>query len=414
MRTLVLTLEYPTRSSFYDDWKDAFARSSTFRTTVRNILNRSTRRQISREIGDYELIVVLHSCTGETLDYVKDLVPPLDSRRGKLVAFIGNEFNLPWNPLRDKIAWLSRVRPDIVATQLLAEAGEWLYAETGCRVISLPHALNPDVFRPVVPQSKRTIDLGGRSWHYVVYVGDNDRSRIYDFFINKQFEPPLIVDFSTVHRFDRNGWAAFLNRCKATAATEAGSWYLERDDATAFAIRDYIAGGNRSVAVRVGSPLSRLARRLPYAAKVVLRKLARAGFVDYEALSAERLDFAEIYGRFFAGRKKAPVYSKCISSRHFDAIGCKTLQIMFPGRYGDILRADEHYVALNQDFSNIDEVLDLLRDVAARQRIVDRTYDYVMSEHTYKHRLQHLERALEENGNVREAEKRGKNARNFA
>jgi hypothetical protein len=401
VRTLVLTLEYPARASYYADWRDAFKGSSTFETTVRNILQRSARRQIMREIGEYELVVVLHSCTADTLDYVTELVSALQSRRGRLISFVGNEVNLPWAPLREKIAWLRRVGPDLIATQLLAEAGEWLYAETGAKVVSLPHALNAEAFRPVVPQTERPIDLGARSWRYLAYLGDDDRNRIYDFFLNQRFEPPLVLDFSTEQRFGREGWAAFLNRCKATIATEAGSWYLERDDATVLAIRDDVARSRAGIVVRGDSSVSRLARRLPYGVKTALRNLLRGGLVAHEAISAEQLDFTDIHRRFFAGRERASVYGKCISSRHFDAVGCKTLQILFPGRYNDILRAGEHYVALNDDFSNTGEVLHLLRSASARKSIVDRAYEHVMSAHTYAHRLQSLENALTLNKDLR-------------
>jgi hypothetical protein len=395
VKTLVLTLEYPTRSSYYDDWCDAFARSRLFDVTVRNILQKSARRQIAREIRDYELIVVLHSCTADTMDYAVDLAPVLQDRRGRLVSFIGNELNLPWAPIGDKIAWLKRIAPDLIATQMLAEAGEWLYAETGRRVISLPHALNAKVFQPDLPQASRRIDVGARSWRYLAYLGDDDRNRIYDYFVATRFAPPLVLDFSTEQRFDRAGWAVFLNQCKATISTEASSWYLERDDATVLAIRDYVAGAGGGFELRAGSQLSRLARRLPYRVKTVLRRMLRGGLVSYEALTAEQLDFDEIHRRFFAGRAKAPVYAKCISSRHFDAIGCKTLQIMFPGRYNDLLRAGEHYAALRDDFANIAEVLDTLRSTAARQRIVDRAHEHVMSAHTYEHRLAQLAMVLE-------------------
>jgi hypothetical protein len=395
VRTLVLALEYPTRSSYYDDWRDAFAQSRLFDVTSRNILQKSARRQIAREIGDYELVVLLHSCTADTLEYAADLAPALQERRGRLVSFVGNELNLPWAPIGDKIAWLKAIEPDIIATQMLAEAGEWLYADTGHRVISLPHALNAKVFRPDLPQASRRLDVGARSWRYLAYLGDNDRNRIYDYFENTPFAPPLALDFSTEQRFDRAGWAVFLNGCKATISTEASSWYLERDDATVLAIRDYVAAASGGLVLRAGSLLSRLARRLPYPAKTVLRRWLRGGLVSYEALTAEDLDFDDIHRRFFAGRARAPVYAKCISSRHFDAIGCKTLQIMLPGRYNDLLRAGEHYSVLQEDFSNIADVLDTLRNLPARQRIVDAAYEHVMSAHTYDHRLAQLAAALE-------------------
>ena len=261
-------------------------------------------------------------------------------------------------------------------------------------VVSLPHALNPDAFRPHMRQADRPIDLGTRTYRYLAYLGDDDRNRMYDFFLNNRFDPPLTLDFSTGPRFDRAGWAAFLNRCKGTVSSEAGSWYLERDDTTVRAIRAYVAGLRSGVVLAANSPLRRFAHRMPYPVKAALRHILKGGPVQYEAVADEALDFEEIYARFFKDRTRCPAYSKCISSRHFDAIGTKTLQIMFPGRFNNILEADRHYLALAPDFSNIDEVIEQFRDRDARQQIIDETYDYIRAEHTYQHRLDALATVL--------------------
>ncbi len=395
MKTLVLTLEYPSRASYYDDWKDAFAQSRVFTVTVRNIFHREARRRLKHEIAQWEAVVVLHSCTADTLDYAQSIATALQARRGKLVCFVGNELNLPWAPLGEKLAWLDRVQPDVIATQLLAEAGDWLYRGIGAPVLSLPHALNPAVFRSTRDQAERVIDIGARSYRYLAYLGDDDRNRLYDYFAVNRFTPPLRLDFSTEHRFDRAGWADFLNRCRATIATEAGSWYLERDDATVTAIRAYAAATAEGMVLRADSRAARLARRLPYGVKTWLRRRLRGGLVAHEAVASEMLDFAEIHRRFFTDRAKAPVYGKCISSRHFDAIGCRTPQIMFPGRFNDILKAGEHYAALAPDFSNIGEVMEILHSTALRRQIVERAEAQVMAAHTYEHRLSTLAAALQ-------------------
>lgn len=394
MKALVLNVDYPSRASYYEDWRDAFERAPRFDTTVVNIVHRRGRRLVKHTVRDYELIVVLHSCMADSLDYVEPLTGALQGRRGRLVSFVGNEINLPWAPLGEKIEWLRAVQPDVIATQLLPEAGEWLYAGLGADVVSLPHALNPDAFRPHMRQADRPIDLGTRTYRYLAYLGDDDRNRMYDFFLNNRFDPPLTLDFSTGDRFDRAGWAAFLNRCKGTVSSEAGSWYLERDDTTVRAIRAYVAGLRSGVVLAANSPLRRFAHRVPYPVKAALRHILKGGPVQYEAVADEALDFEEIYARFFKDRTRCPAYSKCISSRHFDAIGTKTLQIMFPGRFNNILEADRHYLALAPDFSNIDEVIEQFRDRDARQQIVDETYDYIRAEHTYQHRLDALATVL--------------------
>jgi hypothetical protein len=398
MRTLLLTVEYPRRASYLDDWRDGFLACAALDVTVRNVFHRGARRQVRREIGEFDLIVVLHSANADTLSYVLPLAGALQARRGRLVSFVGNEVNLPWAPVGSKIAWLKAAAPDIIATQLLEEAGAWLYAETGARVISLPHALNPEAFYTTLDQGERAIDIGARSYRYLAYIGDDDRNRIYDYFLERRFAPALALDFSIEDRLDRAGWMRFLNRCKATIATEAGSWYLERDDRTVLEIRKEAAKRRTGLTIKPDSWLQHLARRLPYGMKARLQRMLGQGPIQYEAVSAEQFEFAEIHRRFFAGRARAPVYSKAISSRHFDAIGTKTLQILFPGRYNDILTAGEHYLALEHDFSNIDAVLAVLRDDGARRRIVDRAHDHVMSAHTYRHRIETLLSILGEGG----------------
>ena len=130
----------------------------------------------------------------------------------------------------EKIALLADLQADWILTQLPLEAGEWLYAGcAGARIAAVPHALEPAVFQPRNGNAERDIDIGVRSARYTPYLGDNDRNRLLEHFANARFEPPLRVDVSTEQRLPREGWAAFLNRCRGTVATEAGSWYLQRD-----------------------------------------------------------------------------------------------------------------------------------------------------------------------------------------
>jgi len=60
---------------------------------------------------------------------------------------------------------------------------------------------------------------------------------------------------------------------------------------------------------------------------------------------------------------------------------------MFPGAFNGILRADEHYIALQRDFSNAADVLARLRDPDYRCKMTDRTYAYICAQHTYAHRI---------------------------
>ena len=104
--------------------------------------------------------------------------------------------------------------------------------------------------------------------------------------------------------------------------------------------------------------------------------------------------YQKIHKQFFSDRPRPTIYGKCISSRHFDAIGTKTCQIMFPGRYNDILEADRHYLAIDQDFSNLDDVLERFADEGVRTAITELAHAHVLAGHTYEHRMRQIESLL--------------------
>jgi spore maturation protein CgeB len=393
IKTLVLYAQYTTRLSYFDDWLEAFKAAAEFEVTALDVCKRSTRRTLRKSLHAYEAIILLHSTNGDTLAYIEPYKELLEHRRGLLLAFVGNEVNLPGSPIADKRAFFKAIEPDYIATQLLPEAGDYLFGDCVSRqVVSIPHALNPQVFKPRVKDSERRVDVGMRSARYVAYLGDNDRNRLIDLFVANPFEPPLCVDINTSDRLARENWAEFLNSSKGTIATEAGSWYLERDDHTVNAIRSWAMKRAREsgIVVPVDSPLRRFGHRLPWFLKAALRKVLRKGIVRHEMNVSEQLDFQEVYERFFRGQPRAPVYGKCISSRHFDAIGTKTCQIMVRGRFNDILVADEHYIPVSPDLSDTKEAVRKFREVNFRLSVVDRAYEHVLSAHTYQHRTKQV------------------------
>jgi spore maturation protein CgeB len=81
------------------------------------------------------------------------------------------------------------------------------------------------------------------------------------------------------------------------------------------------------------------------------------------------------------------VSGKSISSRHFEAIGTKTCQVLIEGHYNGILKAGEHYIPVRSDLSDIDEAVRALQDQSLCREIADRTYELAMSSHTYDHRV---------------------------
>ena len=394
IRAVVLTVRYGVRASYYDDWVDAFQSSPHFAITVFNLFRRAERRAAIRAVREAELVVGLHPCSADTLNYINPLRQPLKDRRGRLLVLVGNEYNLPWIRLSDKREFLRDVGADWVGTQLPLEAGEWLYGDTGAAVLPVPHAANERVFRRDKPVDRRSVDLGARSFRYPVYLGDDQRNRVYDLFTRLGPSAGLRVDIANDRRLGRTEWAEFLNECRGTIGSEAGTWYLERDDRTALAIREFLRERSTRPVIKADGWLHAVARRLPYEVKAGLKAFQQRTSLRHEAFESNEDHFAEVQTRFFAGRSCCPAYSKCISSRHFEAAATGTCQLLIEGRYNDVLKAGEHFIPLRTDLGDAPEALARFLDPTERDRVAAAAHDLVHDSHTYRHRLAALHAAL--------------------
>jgi hypothetical protein len=75
-----------------------------------------------------------------------------------------------------------------------------------------------------------------------------------------------------------------------------------------------------------------------------------------------------------------------ISPRHLEAVITKTCQVLVEGSYDGILEPYKHYIPLKRDLSNIDEVLEQLRNIELLQRIVEQAYQDIYKSGRYSYR----------------------------
>lgn len=324
------------------DWQRAFAESPLLAADYVSVTDHVGFSRRLRRLHQYDLVVVLHSATGDDLTPLLRSAERFHRRRGPMLVLVGNEYN----HLDQKVDFLKRSGAEFVGTQLPLAAGEWLYAEaTGTRVLPAPHALNPDAYFPPPANVPRPIDVGFVGALYGFSIGDRARSDAILWFRDHGPAAGLRTDI----RFDKlpqEDWAAFLRASRAVVGAESGTRYLDR---TGDLIRE----------------------------------------VDAWVAAHPSASFEEVDERFFRPLRP-PVSGKAISSRHFEPIGTQTAQILLAGDYNGILRPQEHYLPLAPDLSNVGEVIDQLRDEAARRALVQRTHEYVLAHHTYDHRVTDL------------------------
>lgn len=381
IRALVVFAHYPERLSYFSDWLDALVAEPELDVVPANLVTPLGRRRVRRNASEADVVIALHSAIGDSLKEISRCEAALGERRGPLVTFIGNEVTLPSQPLRAKVDLLEHLQPEVIATQLLPEAAEVLYGDvTSAKVVMMPHALNPVKFRPAVPNPDRPIDVGFRGARYPASLGEDDRPRILDYFTTTKFDHPLSVDIRIDASYGRHRWARFLNRCKAMIGAESGVHELRLEMPTTHA----------AVSASWRSRLRPAHRYLPRPVKTALRRAANQ-------LAPQASPEPSGPPTAPTPREAMPetlVSGKCISSRHFDAIGTETCQILFPGRYNDLLEADRHYLCLEPDFSNIDDVLARFRDTTHRLKLVREAREWALDGETYAHRVRTLLRAL--------------------
>ncbi len=195
--------------------------------------------------------------------------------------------------------------------------------------------------------TSRAIDVGYRAWRAAAWLGRHGilKARIDDVFKEAAPRKGLVVDVSTdpADTFLGDDWYAFLLRCKYTIGVEGGASILDRDGAL------------------------------------------KAKTEAYTQLHPEA-GFEEIEANCFPGRDGSLALF-AISPRHLEACATRTCQILIEGDYNGILEADRHYIALKPDFSNLDEVLELVSSDHLRENVTRQAYqDIVQSgRYTYRH-----------------------------
>ena len=151
-------------------------------------------------------------------------------------------------------------------------------------------------------------------------------------------------------------------------------------------------GSRHRITIKAGSPLKRFSHMLPWTARQWIKKTMSRGLIQHESVIGENINFDEVYQRFFKSKAFPSDFNgKCVTSRHFDAAGTQTCQILMHGRYNDIFKADEHYIPIKRDLSDATDAVAKFRDITYRNQMVKRSYEYVVSEHTYAHRIRQIE-----------------------
>ena len=72
-----------------------------------------------------------------------------------------------------------------------------------------------------------------------------------------------------------------------------------------------------------------------------------------------------------------------ISPRHLEVCATRTCQILTEGEYNGILKPGKHYIELKKDLSNLDKVLDMIKQDHLRREMVENAYQNIVASSKY-------------------------------
>ncbi|MGH2397023.1 MAG: hypothetical protein ACRDFW_08550, partial [bacterium] len=195
----------------------------------------------------------------------------------------------------------------------------------------------------VPPLAARPIDIGYRGRTLPYWLGQLAQEKVWiaQGMLARAPTYNLRCDIAWAEqdRIYGQRWNRFLMSCKATLGTESGASITDFDGSLERRTKAY---------------------------------LAEHPTADFHEVHREILAPYEGNARVTA-----------ISPRIFEAAALRTAMILFPGEYSGIVQPWVHYIPLAKDFSNMDEVVERLRDLQFLREMTERTYHDLVASGRY-------------------------------
>lgn len=195
----------------------------------------------------------------------------------------------------------------------------------------------PLLSQPIRPYHERVVDVSYRGRRLPAWMGRlaQEKSAIADRFAADAPAHGLAVDISCREedRLYGQAWVDFLSRSKAMLGVESGAGVFDFDGSIEPTVNQYVA--------------------------------------DHPDASFEEVDhrfLTDVDGRIRLNQ---------ISPRCFEAAALGTLMVLYPGDYSGVLEPWRHYVLLEKDHSNMDEVVRAIRDPETWERITKQAREEV-------------------------------------
>lgn len=337
LSVLLLCDDLPGNASTILDHIKAFGKYS--RHQIKTFNPRGLNRIAALDLNEFDVVVIHYSLVVINRGYVSpDFRQKLRAFRGLKVQFLQDEHR--WVDATTTAA--RDIGVHVLFTAASEPAAGQLYDSR------LPGVRRVNTLTGYVPESlehierreliSRPVDVGYRGRDLPFWIGRlaYEKRWIAEGFRERAAGHGLRMDLSWLEK-DRiygDRWVDFLASCRATLATESGS-----------SIADFDGTVERE-------------------ARAYLDLHPTASFDEVHAAVLEPYE--------------GNVVINAVSPRVFEAACLGTALVMFPGHYSGTVARDEHYIALEKDFSNVDEVIAKLKDDDFITAVTRRAHDHLV------------------------------------
>ena len=97
------------------------------------------------------------------------------------------------------------------------------------------------------------------------------------------------------------------------------------------------------------------------------------------------IDNRKFYDKYFS-KYEDYVKMNQISPKFFEAISLNTLLVLYKGNYSDVIKPGIHYLELEKDLSNIQEIIEILKDQSKVEKITSQAYKDVIESEKYSYK----------------------------
>lgn len=340
----------------------AFKRFS--RHEVRTFNTRAMSRSVALDLDEFDVVAIHYSVVLSHSFYV---TPHF---REKLRRFKGLKVQF----LQDDYRWVDEATAasrdigiEVLFTVAPEPAASQLYDERlpGVRRVQTLTGYVPDnlIGLPIRPLAERPIDVGYRARDLPFWYGRLSREKTWigQGFLERAapYRLNCNIAWQEQDRIYGDRWVEFVSSCRATLGCESGASIADFTGAVEEGVRTYLRAHPAAPYEEVHEAVLK-----PYEGNVIVH---------------------------------------VVSPRVFEAASLGTAMVMFPGEYSGVVRAGEHYIALEKDFSNMDDVVAKIRDDDYVSRMTAHTYgDLIQSGRwSYQSFIKQFDEVVDEEARLR-------------